>query len=102
MADIGPIGGVIYSNQQMAGVASEKTALQNRYDLQSLAAATAANNKNNELQEVRPAEENHSVDSDREHTKEQSEQEERRPKKHKESLSHDEAPKPLHLLDVKV
>ncbi len=102
MADIGPIGGVIYSNQQMAGVASEKTAMLNRFDLQSLAAATAANNKNNELQEVRPTEENHSVDSDREHTKEQSEQEDRRPKKHRELSPHEEAPKPLHLLDVKV
>jgi len=102
MADIGPIGGVIYSNQQMAGVASEKTAMLNRFDLQSLAAATAANNKNNELQEVRPAEENQKVDSDREHTKEQSEQEGRRAKKHREPSLHEEAPKPLHLLDVKV
>jgi outer membrane biosynthesis protein TonB len=102
MSDIGPIGGVIYSNQQMAGVASEKTALLNRFDLQSLAAATAANNKNNELQEVRPAEENQKVDSDREHTKEQSEQEEKRSKKKQEPPFPEEAPKSLHLLDVKV
>ncbi|MCX6072811.1 MAG: hypothetical protein NTY39_00625 [Campylobacterales bacterium] len=102
MADIGSIGGVIYSNQQMAGVASEKTALLNRFDLQSLAAATAANNKNDELQEVRPAEENHSVDSDREHTKEQSQQEARRAKKQKEPPLPEEVSNPLHLLDVKV
>lgn len=102
MSDIGPIGGVIYSNQQMAVVASERTALLNRFDLQSLAAATAANNKNDELQEIRPTEENHRIDSDREHTKEQSEQEERRPKKNKEPPIPEEAPTPFHLLDVKV
>jgi Ran GTPase-activating protein (RanGAP) involved in mRNA processing and transport len=102
MADIGPIGGAIYANQQMASVASEKTALLNRFELQTLAAAAAANEKNNEVQEVRPAEENQAVDPDREHTKEQAEQEQQRSKKREEDNLEEEARKPLHLLDVKV
>lgn len=101
MADIGPIGGAIYANQQMASVASEKTALLNRFELQALAAANVASEEKKEIQEVRPTEETQSVDPDREHTKEQAEQEERRSKNEGEP----EPPKkvkPFHLLDIKV
>lgn len=102
MADIGPIGGAIYVNQQMASVASEKTAVLNRFELQALAAATASQEAKKEIEEVRPTEENHGVDPDREHTKEQAEQEERRPQ-HKETKEESEPPsKPLHILDIKV
>lgn len=102
MADIGPIGGAIYVNQQMASVASEKNAVLNRFELQALAAAAASKEAKKEIEEVRPAEENHGVDPDREHTKEQAEQEERRPQ-HKEAAEADTPPaKPLHLLDIKV
>jgi hypothetical protein len=100
MADIGPIGGAIYANQQMASVASEKTALMNRFELQALAAATATQEKEKEVEEVRPAEENQGIDADREHNKEQAEQEERRGKK--EQGQPPEKTKPLHLLDIKV
>lgn len=100
MADIGPIGGAIYVNQQMAGVASEKSALLNRFELQALAAAAVASEEKKEVQEVRPAEENQKIDPDREHTKEQAEQEERRNKK--ENDEPHETTKPLHLLDIKV
>ncbi|HEX5330725.1 hypothetical protein [Sulfuricurvum sp.] len=100
---IGPIGNAIYVNQQMASVASEKNALLNRFELQALAAATASQVAKQEVEEVRPAEGNHGVDPDREHTKEQAEQEERRPE-HKEETS-EENPTPvksLHILDIKV
>ena len=93
---IGPIGNTIYVNQQMAGVASEKNAVLNRFDLQNLAAGAAANEKEKEVQDVRPAEENHMVDPDREHTKEEAEQETKREeKKEKTAL-------PLQRLDIKV
>lgn len=103
MADIGPIGGAIYVNQQMASVASEKTAVLNRFELQALAAATASQKVKQEIEEVRPPEENQGVDPDREHTKEQAEQEERRPQ-HKGEDAQKETPplKPLHILDIKV
>jgi hypothetical protein len=100
MAEIGPIGGAIYANQQMASVASEKNVLLNRFELQALAAAAVAQEKEKEVLEVRPAEENQSVDSDREHTKEQAEQEERRSSK--EEGKPTEKTKPFHLLDIKV
>jgi hypothetical protein len=99
---LGPIGNAIYVNQQMATVASEKNAILNRFELQALAAATAAQEEKQEIEEVRPPEENHGVDPDREHTKEQAEQEERRPS-HEEKKEENEIPlKPLHILDVKV
>ena len=102
MADIGPIGGAIYVNQQMASVASEKNALLNRFELQALAAATASQEEKQEIEEVRPTEENHGVDPDREHTKEQAQQEERR-SSHPEKKEDDSPPTPpLHILDIKV
>ena len=102
MADIGPIGGAIYVNQQMASVASEKNALLNRFELQALAAATASQEEKQEIEEVRPTEENHGVDPDREHTKEQAKQEERR-SPHPEKKEDDSPPTPpLHILDIKV
>ena len=102
MADIGPIGGAIYVNQQMASVASEKTAVLNRFELQALAAATASQEAKKEIEEVRPTEENHGTDPDREHTKEQAEQEERRPSQHEKNEEEKIPSKPLHLLDIKV
>lgn len=97
---VGPIGNAIYVNQQMASVASEKNALLNRFELQALAAATVSQEEKKEIEEVRPTEENHAVDPDREHTKEQAEQEERR-SEHQGEKSPEKA-KPLHLLDIKV
>ncbi len=100
---VGPIGNAIYVNQQMAAVASEKTAVLNRFELQTLVAAAASQEAHKEVEEVRPPEENHGVDADREHTREQAEQEERQFES--EEGSEEEKPepeKPLHLLDIKV
>ena len=102
MAEIGPIGSAIYVNQQMASVASEKNALLNRFEMQALAAATAAQEEKQEIEDVRPPEENHGVDPDREHTKEQAQQEEQRSPKHQKEENPKTVPKPLHILDIKV
>lgn len=102
---IGPIGNAIYVNQQLATVASEKNSALNRFEMQALAAHTISQEKEKEIIEVRPTEENHGIDPDREHTKEQAEQEERRSKKHPPSPPKDEetpASSPLHILDIKV
>lgn len=99
---IGPIGNTIYVNQQMASVASEKNALLNRFELQALAAASASQEVRKEIEEVRPTEENHGVDPDREHTKEQAEQEERRPSQEEEHNEEIPPQKPVHILDIKV
>ncbi len=100
---VGPIGNAIYVNQQMATVASEKNAVLNRFELQTLAAASAAQEAQKEVEEVRPPEENQGVDPDREHTKEQAEQEGRRSEsENKSEEDASEAQPPLHLLDIKV
>lgn len=102
---IGPIGNAIYVNQQLASVASEKSSVLNRFEMQALAAHTISQEKEKEVMEVRPTEENHGIDPDREHTKEQAEQEERRSKKHPHPLPNEEEPpasSPLHILDIKV
>jgi len=99
---VGPIGNAIYVNQQMATVASEKNAVLNRFELQTLAASAALQEEKKEIEEVRPTEENHGVDPDREHTKEQAEQEERRSEHEEEKKETQPPSKPLHLLDIKV
>lgn len=99
---IGPIGNTIYVNQQIASVASDKNVQLNRFELQALAAQMIMQDQEKEVLEVRPAEENHAVDPDREHTKEQAEQEERRSQEHENASSSEEEQKPLHILDIKV
>ncbi len=99
---ISPVGGVIYANQQMAGIAGEVGAVHNRFELQALAAQALAQAQKKEVQEVRPAEETKNVDPNREHTKEQAEQEERRSKDEEHSKNEEAPQKSLHLLDVKV
>lgn len=100
---IGPIGNTIYVNQQIASVASDKNVQLNRFELQALAAQEIMQDQEKEVLEVRPAEENHAVDPDREHTKEQAEQEERRSEAQENASSlEEEEQKPLHILDIKV
>ncbi|MCL4431233.1 MAG: hypothetical protein M1300_02815 [Epsilonproteobacteria bacterium] len=99
---IGPIGNTIYVNQQMASVASDKNVQLNRFELQALAAQVIMQDQEKEVLEVRPTEENHAIDPDREHTKEQAEQEERRSEDNENSSSQKEESKPLHILDIKV
>lgn len=99
---ITPVGGVIYANQQMAGIAGEVGAVQNRFELQAAAAAALASEQKKEVQEVRPTEEVLSIDPNREHTKEQAEQEERRSSDEEHTLEKEPPRKSLHLLDIKV
>lgn len=99
---IGPIGNTIYVNQQMASVASDKNVQLNRFELQAVAAQMITQEQEKEIQEVRPAEENQGVDPDREHAKEQAEQEEKRSKHQEKDAAAPEKSKPLHLLDIKV
>lgn len=102
---IGPVGNVIFVNQQTASVASVQGNQNTRFDLQNVAAQAAANEKEQEIQEVRPTEENAEVDPDREHQKDEREQEQKRSEKRehdsdKESESDQE--EPIHRLDIKV
>jgi len=101
MASIGPVANAIYTNQLTAAVASEKNALQNRFELQNMAAADTANSKAKEVEEVRPTEKNHKVDEDREHTNQEAESENPKDREQKDDEETEDMP-PLHRLDIKV
>jgi len=99
---LGPVENTIYVNQQTATVASDKTAFDAKLGLQALANATALDGKDKEVQEVREMEENHGVDPDREHQRQEfdeelSEQDKKRKKKDEEKVY-----KSNHILDIKV
>lgn len=100
---IGPIGNAIFVNQQTASVASVQNSHNNRVDMQNMIAQAAANEKDEKVIEVRPTEENHEVDPDREHQKNEADQENSRSdKKEDDDDSKQEQTPPLHKLDIKV
>ena len=101
---IGPIGNAIYVNQQTASVASVQNSHNNRVDMQNMFAQAAANEKEKTILEVRPTEETHEVDPDREHTKNEADQESKRNKKKDEDTQSSEETTStfLHKLDIKV
>ena len=71
MASINAVGGTIYANQGMVGVANEQANLQNKFELQSLAATQRQKDK--QVEEVKPAVESQSIsdnDSNKEEFKE--------------------------------
>ena len=106
---LGPVENTIYVNQQTAAVSADKGNAQNRLDLQNTIAAEAAAKEEKEVKEVRPTEENHAIDPDREHQKHEAQDEE--DAKEKQHPSEDETTQdessykgkePFHLLDIKV
>lgn len=97
---IGPVGAAIYTNQQIATVASEQNAAQNKFDLQNLAAAAIVNEKEKEVSEVRPTEETGETNEDAERKKREEEENEKN-KKDKDRDDNYKTP-PLHQLDIKV
>lgn len=101
---IGAIGNAIFVNQMTANASSVQNAHNNRVDFQNMVAQAAANEKDEKVLEVRPTEENHEVDPDREHEKNEADQETAR-SKHEEHESEEEEKEnefPIHKLDIKV
>jgi hypothetical protein len=83
--------------------ASIPNAHNNRIDIQNLAAQAAANEKKVEIEELRPTEENQAINPDREHQKQEADEEMHQQKKssnEEEASSTEETP--LHKLDIKV
>ena len=96
---IGPIGSAIFTNQMTANVSSVQNAHNNRVDFQNMVAQAAANEKDEKVLEVRPAEENQEVDEDREHTRDEADRENQKSKKQDDE---DEKPESIYKLDIKV
>lgn len=101
---VGPVGNAIFVNQQTASVASVANSHNNRVEFQNMVAQAAAQEKEKEVLEVRPTEENHAIDPDREHEKKEAEQEMERNEKREASEEEEsaETSTPLHKLDIKV
>jgi len=100
---VGLVGNAIYVNQQTASVSSLQNAHNNRVEFQNMVAQAAAQEKEKEVLEVRPAEENQEINPDREHEKNEADQETARNKKREKSEEEEkESSPPLHILDIKV
>ena len=74
---VGPIGNMIYANQLMHLQASKQGEYQNRVDMQNMVAAALANEKEEDIQEVRPTEETYKIDPEKEHERKKNEEEAR-------------------------
>ena len=105
---VGPIGSAILVNQMTPAVTPVQGGQYTRYELQNIAAQMAVQEKQKEVEEIRPAEENHAVDPDREHTRQEADEEmSQEPKTPRKTASQEEAKKiekeeGIHLLDIKV
>lgn len=105
---VGSIGSVIYTNQMIPVQASKQTEVQNAIQMQSAIAAAMQNEKEDEVQDVRPAEEAYKIDPEKEHERQKREEEsgateEEYKRENKEPKEHAEEETPLHvgLLDIK-
>ena len=104
MAAIGPAGSAIFVNQMTPAATTAQNAHNNRVEFQNIVAQAAAQEEKKEIQEVRPTEENHQVDPDREHQRQEAEENAKEPQKRESSEEDgDETPpQPLYKLDIKV
>jgi len=98
---LGPVGNVIFVNQQTASVASVANSHNNRVEFNNMMAQSAVKEKDEKVLEVRPTEENHEVDPDREHEKNEADQQNER-SEHNEHEEDDESEFPVHKLDITV
>jgi len=97
---IGPIGNAIFVNQQTATVSSIQGNQNNRFDLQNVMAQSLANEKDEKVLEVRPAEENHEVDEDKDHQRDEADRETKRSDKKDEE--DEEQQESIYKLDITV
>lgn len=103
---VGPIGNVIYANQLMTLQASKQGDHQNRVDMQNVMAAAMLNEKEDEVNEIRPTEETYRIDPENEHEKqkhdeESGEKEEEIRRESKEHSKEEEVAPKIGLLDIK-
>lgn len=103
-----PIGGMVYANQSIPAAAAKQMDFQTRMEAQNLAAGVAANEKDKEVQAVRPTEETHKIDPEREHEQKKKDQEAGADesqvfrKKHNEEEEENPPPRPERLLDITI
>lgn len=96
---IGPVSSTIYVNQQSANIAPMANVEQSKAGFQNMMSQAIVQEKEIELNEVRPSEENHSVDSDKEETKGGLFYEKGKKRVKKDDKEEENS---LHILDIKV
>ncbi len=72
---VGPVGSVIYANQMIPVQASKQTEVQNALQMQSAVAAALQNEKEDEVQDIRPTEETYKIDPEKEHERQRDDEE---------------------------
>ena len=78
---VGPIGNTIFTNQMTPTVSSVQNAHNNRVEFQNMVAQATIQEKDEKVLEVRPTEENHEIDPESEHQKDEANRETKRSKK---------------------
>lgn len=98
---VGPIGNAIFVNQMTPAATSVQNAHNNRVDFQNMMAQAAVQEKDEKVLEVRPTEENHEVDPDREHTRDQADRDTQRSEKQEDEEEQDSSQQ-IYKLDITV
>ncbi|QIR75979.1 hypothetical protein FA592_06930 [Sulfurospirillum diekertiae] len=75
MASVGAIGNVIYANQMVTVQAAKQMDYQNSVQMQSMIAEAMQNEKEEIVEDVRPAEETYKIDPENEHERQKNEEE---------------------------
>lgn len=96
---IGPVSSTIYVNQQSANVAPLANVEQSKAGFQNMMAQAIVQEKEVEISEIRPSEENQGVDSDKEETKGGFFNEKSKKRVKKDDKEEENS---LHILDIKV
>jgi hypothetical protein len=106
---VGAIGNAVLVNQMTPAFTSVQGGQYTRFELQNLAAQAAVQEKQKEVEEIRPAEENQAIDPDREHQRQEADEELQRGKKRQkksmqeeESGQEEEDSHAQHKLDIRV
>lgn len=97
---VSSVGSAIYVNQNMHVAASKQNDQMNRFEIQNFYASHEANEKDKIIQQVRPAEESHEINPDREkNNKNDDTSKKSKPKEDKISTSTKDS---IHILDIMV
>ncbi len=102
---ISPLGNIVLVNQMTPAATAPQNAHTNRVELQNFMAQAAVQEKDEKVLEIREAEESHALDPDREHNREESDEEMQNMSQKKKSHKKEEESSdafPLHKLDIKV
>ncbi|MGP1579753.1 MAG: hypothetical protein ACTTH5_01825 [Wolinella sp.] len=98
---VSPLGNITYINQNMQSSSIQHANAQQRMDFQALVNLQEMDEKQQEIEAVRPTEETDALNEDREKEKEEFHSLEQEEKEQKEAHEEDGARSSLHILDIK-